>query len=212
MHQSTYFQGCFDRAAPTEPWTYAAVWLSCAADFIHEYHGPLTALGTILLALFTITLWWATFGLLRHAPKVERAYVFGGCGDQKDIIDPVTNAPARWVRATQGNYGKTPAFVEKIAVAHCLEKDLPARPQYINFFDVNEPLIPGAMGLPINRVEHTFPLMNGQIYYGRIYYRDIFGDSHYSSFIYRFDVNGRHEPVGIGDTKGMVHADYWKFD
>jgi hypothetical protein len=48
--------------------------------------------------------------------------------------------------------------------------------------------------------------------YGRIYYRDIFGHSHHSSFIYRFDAQGGHEPVGIGDTNGMVHADYWDFN
>jgi hypothetical protein len=207
--RSPYFQACL----AANPQQYPKVLINCTADFTEHYHGPLTAVATLFLALFTTTLWWATRGLLRHAPKVERGYVFGGCGNQKATVDPKTGkVVSMWVRATHGNYGKTPAFVERIAVEVCLEKDLPPRPIYTHYFDVNEPLIPGIMGLPINRVEHTFPLVNNQIYYGRIFYRDIFEKSHYSSFIYRFDANGGHEPVGTGDTKGMVHADYWKFD
>lgn len=209
MARSPYFQVCV--AAGSQQ--YPKVWISCAADFTEHYHGPLTAVATLLLALFTTTLWWATYGLLRHAPRAERAYVFGGCGNQKAILDPATGKLLRiWVQATHGNYGKTPAFVERIAVEQCLEKDLPSRPTYTHYFDVNEPLIPGIMGRPINRVEHTFDAVDHQIYYGRIFYRDIFEKAHISSFIYRFDANGNHEPVGIGDGKGMVHADYWKFD
>jgi hypothetical protein len=209
MARSPYFQACL-AAGPQQ---YPKVLINCTADFTEHYHGPLTAVATLLLALFTITLWWATYGLLRHAPKVERGYVFGGCGRQRFNKEPQTGKLLSiWVQATHGNYGKTPAFVERIAVEQCLEKDLPPTPTYSHYFNVNEPLIPGIMGLPINRVEHTFPAVDHQIYYGRIFYRDILGKPHISSFIYRFHANGKHEPVGLGDGEGMVHADYWKFD
>jgi hypothetical protein len=203
-HQYVSYQG----EALSWLFRYGKVGVKCGADFIEHYHGPLTAIATLVLALFTITLWSATRGLLRHAPLVERGYVFGGCGDQRLKKDPQTGKLISiWVRATHGNYGKTPAFVERIAVEQCLEKDLPTRPTYTHFYNVKDALIPGIMGRPINNVEHEFPAVDHQIYYGRIFYRDVLAkEAHVSSFIYRFFADGHHEPMGD------VHDDYWKWD
>lgn len=178
----------------------------CAGEFAEHNHGPLTAVATILLALFTTTLWWATRRLLVHATHIERAYVFGGCGGQTPLVDPLTTLPvAMRVQATHGNYGKTPAFVERIFVEQCHQ--LPPRPIYEHPFVVNDALLPGIMGRPINNVFHTVSAADGPIYYGRIHYRDIFEKAHFSSFVYRFSANGqRHEPMGDVDPA------YWEFN
>jgi hypothetical protein len=169
---------------------------------------------------------WAAIGTITLAKDyLERAYVFGGCGESgfvtekggqriRERLGRITGKPLRgedgnliiWVRATDGNYGKTPAWVESIFVERCIEADLPSRPNYINDTPVNDALPPGIMGRPINNVFREFPATDGQIYYGRIHYRDVFDRPHYSSFIYRFFADGRHEPVG------NVHSDYWDYD
>src|SRR6266478_2569457 len=101
--------------------------------------------------------------------SLERAYVFGGCGDQQ-FFPPATMV----VNATHGNYGKTPGFVEWIFIEHCLERDLPIKPHYTNRISVSDPLPPTGQVKRINNTRVEFDVANGQIYYGRIVYLDVF--------------------------------------
>ncbi len=55
------------------------VW-DCTGAFVHAAHDELIGIGTLLLAVFTTTLWFATQGLLWHGREIERAYVNGGLG------------------------------------------------------------------------------------------------------------------------------------
>jgi hypothetical protein len=134
---------------------------------------------------------------------LERGYVFGGCGQQR-IVSATNNTIHEFeVQATHGNYGKTPAFVEYIFVEHCLERDLPPKPRYRNRIVVNDPLSPDGRVKVINNSGVRFNIHEGQIYYGRIVYLDVFKVRHHSSFIYRFDRHGEHEPMSD------VDPEYW---
>jgi len=163
-----------------------------------------TAVATIFIAAFTFTLkrstdkLWAAgekqIGVTKKAADaaqvsaqaaadsvqiakefLERAYVFGGCGDQN-----FTRKPIMVVNATHGNYGKTPGFVECVFIEHCLERDLPTKPRYINRIAVNDSLPPTGQVKRINRTKVEFSVTNGQIYYGRIIYVDVFKIRHHS--------------------------------
>src|SRR5438034_11426276 len=59
-------------------WRNAKVGVRCGFEFVEASHGPLTALATIALAIFTTTLWLATRKLVKHVPQIERAYISGG--------------------------------------------------------------------------------------------------------------------------------------
>jgi hypothetical protein len=137
--------------------------------------------------------------------SLERAYVFGGCGQQTLIA--AQGKPVRMkVTAAHGNYGKTTAFVEWIFVEHCLERDLPPKPAYKNRIAVNDPLPPNGQVRRVDRTTVEFDLAEGQIYYGRFIYLDVFKIRHHSSFIYRFNPDGSHEPVS------GVNPEYWDWD
>jgi hypothetical protein len=137
--------------------------------------------------------------------SLERAYVFGGCGQQTLIA--AQGKPVRMkVTATHGNYGKTTALVEWIFVEHCLERDLPPKPTYKNRIAVNDPLPPNGQVRRVDRTTVEFDLAEGQIYYGRFIYLDVFKIRHHSSFIYRFNPDGSHEPLS------GVDPEYWDWD
>jgi hypothetical protein len=137
--------------------------------------------------------------------SLERAYVFGGCGEQTLIV--AQGKPVRMkVTASHGNCGKTTAFVEWMFVEHCLERDLPPKPAYKNRIAVNDPLPPNGQVRRVDRTTVEFDLAEGQIYYGRFIYLDVFKIRHHSSFIYRFNPDGSHEPVS------GVDPEYWDWD
>src|SRR5262249_5556001 len=78
----------------------ARVGTDCLFVFLYQSRDAVTAVATAFIAIFTLTLWWATWGLLTHGREIERAYVSGG-----GPLDPAT----RIFQLQINNYGKTPA-------------------------------------------------------------------------------------------------------
>ena len=56
----------------------ARVGTDCFFVFLYDSRDAVTAVATAFIAIFTLTLWWATWGLLTHGREIERAYVSGG--------------------------------------------------------------------------------------------------------------------------------------
>jgi hypothetical protein len=81
---------------------------ACLGDLLYEKRDAVTATATVFIALFTFTLFWATWSLLRHGREVERAYVSGG--------GPLAANDPNILAFTVDNYGKTPAIMVEYAV------------------------------------------------------------------------------------------------
>ncbi len=124
-------------------WRNAKVRVRCGLEFVEANHGPLTALATIALAIFTTTLWLATRKLVRHGPQIERAYISAG-GFRRFLPQPV--APdSREVRMIDtrrfefhvNNYGKTPGTIFQIGWGFCETTAVPnVEPVYqLKYFD-----------------------------------------------------------------------------
>jgi hypothetical protein len=164
-------------------WRNAKVSVRCGLEFGEINHGPLTALATIALAIFTTTLWRATSKLVKHTPQVERAYISGGGGYR---VDPNTGAIdfTRFVLTVQ-NYGKTPGTVIAYAVFIVDRTNLPPRPAYLSpgfrptrFHGVYQ------LGAPTQAISDDTQVSAGAnpIAYGRFWYTDIFEKEHDFSF------------------------------
>ena len=140
---------------------------------------------------------------------VERGYVFGGCGLGANTGNEIEGL-TKTVAATQGNYGKTPVFVQQLFLEQCHENDLPMKPVYKNSMVVNEPLPPDGTFKPVNAKEaiKIFPRTDGQMFYGRFIYLDVFKRRHYSSFIYRFFADGTHLPADDVDPEYWAWGEY----
>lgn len=110
-------------------------------------------------------------GYLRAA---ERAHVYGGFGERRDgRVFPNLN-----------NYGKTPAFVTRIAVGVAHLHSLPEQPQFSDEIRPGFVLGPGAQSFGVQNVSATYDGSPGEVFYGRVWYRDMFdNEEHFSSFI-----------------------------
>src|SRR5262249_27629669 len=108
--------GCIFRG----PMAASTLWFISWWNHVFDKTDAYIALFTAILAIFTFTLWLANYGLLKHAPKIERAYVSGGFGG--------TDRDSRAIFASINNDGKTPCIINHIALAtHPLE-GLPQTP------------------------------------------------------------------------------------
>ncbi|MFA4828332.1 MAG: hypothetical protein WC855_03380 [Thermodesulfovibrionales bacterium] len=155
-------------------------------DWIMAYSTLALACITGLLAMFTFWLWRANIKLIKSSRVQERAYLIGG--------GPAVNKREDTSMITIHNVGKTPGFITKVQWGLCDEKDFP--------FDVlvskiiNEKRLDGIKPVPEDNVwppssqpvgmRHV--IINnhfknvGRIFFGQIDFKDIFGDSHYSTF------------------------------
>jgi hypothetical protein len=167
--------------------------VAASLDFIERFNGAFTFLATAIIAWFTRTIWSINKEQLRHSRRIERAYVSGGLAVKYETVKTRTigikrqgehyeeiTRPEAFI-VTIDNHGKTPAFISDIAVEACHENDLPEVPHYKQqLVDIN--ISPETVGL------HTLLSLdinqtNGWIVYGRVFYRDIFGDQHSAGFI-----------------------------
>lgn len=145
---------------------------------------------TCFLFVATVGLWKATRKLVTSAEimtrRTERAYLIGG--------GPAVIRNSTASTMTIHNVGKTPGFITKIQWGLCDAKDF--------YFDklvstiINEKLIaeiktvdednvwpPAPAPVGMRHVTIDYHSKNiGRIFFGRIDYKDIFGDSHYSTF------------------------------
>jgi hypothetical protein len=138
--------------------------------------------------------------------QVERAYVFArvvlkterisGITVQGTIRDP---EGVKFLDVVLDNHGKTPAYVSEIAISICFVEELPKGNELSadnnkSTLLANISLGPNATEIPTYR-RRELRNVAGRIMYGRVYYTDIFGESHSSGFIYRIHQNGRTAPV-----------------
>jgi hypothetical protein len=137
---------------------------------------------------------------------VERAYVFGGPGGH-EVKYNARGGLVVYVHATYENYGKTPAFVERIFLEHCHEKDLPAVPAYRTAFGLFDYLPPDHEVRKLKHVKCEFPAEDGHVVFGYIEYLDVFHQRRHSGFLHRFDENGRMKTVDDEDRKP-----YWSWN
>jgi hypothetical protein len=139
-----------------------------------------------------------------HIPRVERAYLSGSGTARRAVMftDPTIPATAKMV-ATFGfdinNFGKTPGELFEIKYGFlAIPTDpnfvAPGPPQYTERLFWQDWYRPGIQSREIPwRVEipPRFPL----IIFGRLYYRDIFGQKHSSGFILRIESSGDTTPI-----------------
>ncbi len=178
-------------------------------DFSKTYHGALTAFATIVIAFFTGTLWCVSRGQLR----LQRAYVFGGCGPTylwgtNGTPPPTGPNPEIWVLPDYHNDGLTPAYVELLLLATCREAELPRRASYRHArrIIISDPTPPDKVKYrPQIEPLHIDMREDNLMFYGRYFYRDMIGRRRYSSFIYRLRTNGNAERVLD------VHRSYMKW-
>jgi hypothetical protein len=122
-----------------------------------------------------------------HLRKVERAYVSGGGAPTRDR-QPITRSgvtkSAYLFKLCINNYGKTPGEILEYGVGWCNADEvdkLPARPQYKWFFyrDMVKPGI-GSHGIKWLEIPEG---ISKAVIFGRLGYRDIFGECHSDGFI-----------------------------
>jgi hypothetical protein len=80
----------------------------CLGVFVHQNEGAITAISTLIIAIFTWTLWWANRIQTKHTHEVERAYISGG--------GPLARNDPGTLCFTVDNYGKTPAVMLEYVV------------------------------------------------------------------------------------------------
>jgi hypothetical protein len=203
-----------------------------------------TAIATVILAIFTARLWWSTDKLQsitsdlhemaqtqeRTFRKQERAYLVGGgpYGAPRFELNPRQVHQAKHFpvsghftdrkRMTIQNYGKTPAFVtsiewgfsketrlfERVRVSVILEVD-----DLREWFEVRKVEHPhdvytttGRGTVSTRHVEFSRKERDGQIFFGRIRYKDVFKEEHYSTFALLLGPDH-------SDSVGRSYADDW---
>jgi hypothetical protein len=170
-HEYAAYQEQQDGVFPLKwVWRNMKVGVRCGTEFIHAYHEELITGGTIALAIFTTTLWWATRKLVGHATEIERAYVSGGGVRDQNIFQVQIN-----------NYGKTPAILTELGIGFCEISNIPPVPVYRWIRIRSATYKPGDQGRPVGNF--AIPVLQEPVVYGRFRYTDIWYKSHVSSFI-----------------------------
>ena len=98
-------------------------------DFADRNDKAITALSTLVIAIFTVTLWNATAGLLNHGREVERAYV--KLSHANDLRLQGNGHLA--VRMEIKNWGRTPAQITDMVIGCDIRTSrvpLPEHPPY----------------------------------------------------------------------------------
>jgi len=168
----------------------------CFVDGLDTHSGAITALATLAIAAFTWAILVINDQQLRHAHKVERAYLIGG----GPVV--INNNTPDIVCMDIVNRGKTLGFIKEVRLGVCAEEDFPKtgtvseniknkklklialvfnKEGDYSLDDVATPY----MNYPVYRAPFLHKLNGeqiGQVFYGKIDYTDIFGDSHYSTF------------------------------
>jgi hypothetical protein len=156
----------------------------------------ITAMATVISALFAGTIWWVNRRQLRHTRNVERAYLSGG-----GPLD--ANDPNKFI-FTVNNYGKTPGILTEYAVEFCPLTAIPSVPAYqargYTRQAFHDRIPPG--GIKETRAVASFdipPLPRPLLVYGRYWFEDIWKKRHTSGFVLVIHATGTdaHVPNGI---------------
>jgi hypothetical protein len=159
-------------------------------DWIDRHHDVIIAASTFVIGFFTFTLWRVNRKQLKHTREIERAYLVGGGGVTKE-------APHTFVLDV-ANYGKTPASVKAFAVEICPIKELPSKPKYLELLYKRkifvDEIAPGQRKA-IWTKPVSVPDVENPIIYGRFWFKDIWKQDRYFSFILAVK---EREGVGFG--------------
>jgi hypothetical protein len=173
---------------------------SCVGAYILEKNAVITALATIVIALFTFTIWLINRSQLMHSHRVERAYISGGGWRRFLQVEKngefVAVTDTRKFEFHANNYGKTPGKVFQLGWGFCEASSVPdSQPIYqTKYFDswIN----PGRSGILLDLIDIPTNIVDPAVY-GRIYYETIFGDRFSSGFLYRI-------PPRPGDSESIA--------
>ncbi len=170
-------------------------------------HNWVTALGTVAIAYFTLTIRNINKSQLSHANRVERAYISGGGFGERtaQIVTTPTGHPVQRLQVTGAfqvqinNHGKTTGEVFRVAIEfRNADATLPEEPIYENFIPHHNWIGPGTQSRPLFAIPPPAEMRNPMIVYGRFYYRDIFSPTEHSSGFFQ-DFNRE-----TGDSRSIV--------
>jgi hypothetical protein len=167
---------------------------------VAEYTKALTrvtgwlVLATALLGAGTLMAALAARRTIQHMALSERAHISGGYSLKSN---------AHQIFPTINNFSKTTAFVTRVSVRVC-PPGLPQEPMYPD--DRPNSRFVGYEVPPYGSIDatHVWAVRAGPqdtIFYGGIWYRDVFGDEHFSGFI----IDLADEGIGLAG-----HSQYWR--
>lgn len=166
-------------------------------EFIDAHEKFSIVLATIAIAGFTFTLWQATEGLFRIAEQQgkdmkssldtmrtqERALIYGGPGI--NLIEK-ESGPIVGKIITIGNYGRSPGYVEKIEWGVSIFKEWDGKRDIRHVVVLRDVLYPNSP--PVGRCPIKLPMGTEALaFYGRIYFRDIYGQDWYTTWEHRLE-------------------------
>jgi hypothetical protein len=222
LNTSSSFQSCTQeqsQSIKSEHLDDLRAWVlaqrACLGGFVQSRHNEILAIFTIILAIATIFLWYATRDLVKGAEATAerqlRAYVAhepNGAHFESTGFDIVNGVPVRNqkgpVKYFEYNVGKTPATNVEMYV--CIIPGLDPPPKFDGPFKQ----------IPVMRT--VYPRQNiGKVIdppnwtrnqsfflYGYIDYSDIFGRGHRRRFAFSHDV----QRMARGDDEWIAHHDH----
>lgn len=138
---------------------------------------------------------------LAFGHKIERAYMSAGGvpARRRELVQgTLTPVVERLVLSGDfelhvNNHGKTPGELEQIAIGFCDASNIPEQPVYEpeSFHDW---IGPGTQSRPMRWIPIPKDKPASAVY-GRLYYKDIFGEDHSSGFIQSILPNGDSKPL-----------------
>ena len=190
-------QGDPDKAQSYDPATFLVrvdFNFKCTSAFVKAHEPQITALGTLLIAAFTFTLWWSTDKLWnqneRNFTKLERAYLVLGVGRVE--IDALGAS----IPATVRNFGRTFGNVKEMCFYAIPAAPTAGSPSYdLTKLERTDLVVmpagpPGDLGYMI-RAQGQGPYF----FVGYARYEDVMGKSHTTRICVRLADN-RIKPVG----------------
>ena len=184
--------------------------LGDAIMWLDAHEGALTFVATAFIGVFTWVIACVNRRQLRHARRVDRAYVTGG-GD----IWTDEKTGKQYFRLDIENHGQTPAFVRAYDVRFAKLTDL--QDEFPTVRNVKKrPLVDGVSPQGGRRKIFTKierEKLSDDAVFGAVWYEDVWGDEHPSRFILRIaetnDIKG--EGLTRLDVRG-VGKDYSDWD
>lgn len=172
----------------------------CQGQSLDANGDLLVALGTVTIAIFTLTLWRSTERAGEHFRVTERAYVKLSHTPPGAQFTTDLGQPAVVVQLQVKNFGHTPAYVTDVYLdVRILEEDeqLPPIPEYqpidgrvpVEGFLVADDLFYHQVVMGVTHAQwKTTKEENGRlIVLGYVDYRDKFGDTHRGAYAREYD-------------------------
>ena len=172
----------------------------------HATHDNIIAVASVMVAVFTATIWLVNRSQLQRSQEVERAYVSGGGARHlRRYVNPpnvVPVFPANASILTQpdgtvivveptaffelhiNNHGKTPARIHHARVGFCDAAAPPPEPPYGPIFPEVDNIGPGTQSRFLRLIDIPQGQFGRAAICGRFYWKDIWDREWSSGFIY----------------------------